>query len=292
MAVGPLIQVELTRERDTLPSAGVQQYRLTVTNRDTVNTVRVRIQVPMTKYESARAFTSAGVGVASNTASGTAAIADNTVTLTAGGTSYVTYNINSTLTLPTGQTYGSSTLVPTVQVDQRPTSTGVTEPIVTRLITSFIGDRTVSKFGQRANDKNSYPDEVQIATYLVGKSNSEARAQALVDEIDRGALTPDAYETWRSINMLGGRWKVVSTTASYTVGADDGMVINVSGANTVTLPAANVADTGRMLIIKSTAGAITLAGGAVSNSVTSITAAKTLVVVSDGTTWNVVSVLA
>lgn len=293
MAVGPLIFVEVTRERDTLASGGVQQYRLTVTNRDTINTVRVRIAVPMMKYETTRAFTSAGVGMAANTASGSGAISDLVVTLTAGGTSYVTYTINSTLTLPTGQTYGSSTMFPSVQVDQRPTGTGVTETAVNgKLLTSFIGDRTVSKFGVRANDKNSYPDEVQVATYLVGKSTSEVRAQALVDEIDRGLLTPDAYETYRSLNMLGGRVKVVNITAAYSVAADDGFIINVSGANTVTLPAAAVADTGRRLIIKSTAGAVTFAGGAVSNGVTGVIATKCVELISDGVTWQVTGTLA
>ena len=75
-----------------------------------------------------------------------------------------------------------------------------------------------------------------------------------------------------------------------TAGRELGLGTYNSGANTITLPAASVDAIGRRLIIKSTAGIVTLAGGAVSNAVTSIAATKATEFISDGTTWNVVNV--
>ena len=293
MAGRPLIGVEVTRERDVLASGGIQQYRVLITNKDTVNTVKLRVTIPMTKYEGTRAFTSSGA-TSGNTASGAVGIADTAVILSANGgtTPAVLYTINSTLTLPTGQLYGSSTLFPVVQVYEQPSGTAVTENAISqKIMTSFVGDRSLSAFGTRANEKNSYIDEMQIATRLVMKSTSEVQAQALIDELDRGiAATPGAYDTYRSLNLIGGRMKVVNVTAAYTVQPDDGFIVNVSGANTITLPAASNDAIGRRLIIKSTAGIVTLAGGAVSNAVTSIAATKATEFISDGTTWNVVNV--
>lgn len=290
MAVGPLLTTTLERTQDTVASAGVQSYTLTIKNNDPTNTVKFTVAIPLTRYEGTRAFTSAGTGTSGNTASGSVGIAD-TVTLSAGVNNSVVYTILSTLTLPTGITFGTSTLGATIQVTERPSGTGVTEAAKTLMNTTYIGDTTLSTFGLRRNEKNARSDEQQIAFRGLGIMDSEVHARKVIDELEEGPKT--AWQMFRNTYFTGSYKKVTTVGAAYTVQEDDGMVIGTTTL-TITMPSATaIANKGRQLIIKNSHAANTVTlSGTISDSITTVVAAKARMFVCDGTTWQSVGVIA
>lgn len=290
MATGSIPTVTLERNNEIVASAGTQIYTLTIRNTDSVNaTVKVSVNVPLAMLETTRAFVSAGSGVSGNTASGATNIADAAVILTGVG-SYVTYTITSTLTLPTGRTYGRSTIFPTVTVVQRPNGTSVTEAAQVRTLTTFVGPLTsygLSAFGQIANEKNRHADEQQIAFRLVGIGDTEASGQQTIDVLDNGPKT--SWDTVKALFLQGSKMRVVAppATGTYVVQETDGLILCTGTANTVTMPSiTDPNNLGRFIkIINKGSGAVTFNGGTADGSTLATASVRTYCLVDSANGW-------
>ena len=298
MATGPFVEVTCTRDLEAISGVtGNQTYRLTVTNRDTTNTVKVSIGAIMTKWETSRAYTSSGVGITSgNTASGTGAIADTAIILTAGGQSYVTYVIVSTLTLPTGRLYGRSTFIPTVRVIERPSGTTVTEAaIACRPRVTYLGTLSLSEFGTRHNEKNSTPDDVQIGVRLIGKGPGDFTNQRTLDILDDGARS--SWDTVKALYATGTRRTIRRITGVLATITDDDGFVSSTGTATFGLGTSHTDpdNLGREIILKNSDAALVLTvTGNVDGSAggTTVAALKAKKLLCDGVTWVTTGVVA
>lgn len=298
MATGPFIEVFVARDTEAFVGVtGVQIYRVTINNRDLTNSVKVNVAAIMSKWEVSRAYTSSGVGTSGNTASGTGAIADPAVVLTAGGQSYVTYVVQSTLTLPTGRLFGRSTFLPVIRCIERPSTVVVTEPFPNvRPRVSYLGNLRLSEFGTRHNEKNSTPDEYQIGLRLVGRGPGDYTNQRTLDILEDGARS--SWDTVKALYATGTKRTVRRITGLLSVLTDDDGYISSTGTATLALGATSHLDPdnlGREIILKNSDAALilTVTGNVDSSGGgTTVAATKAKKIFCDGLTWVTTSVIA